>query len=103
MRKFNFGLLTILSLLLLAAPAFALTTERGGTNSDGSAKFSDPDEQRPGFMNGATEDESTGRAQGNNGGQLQLTPNSHVGLSVNRLGAQQQQQQDAFDQAYSHK
>jgi hypothetical protein len=86
--------------MVLATPAFALTTERGGTNSDGSAKFSDPDEQRPGFMNGATEDEGTGQAQG---GQMQLTPNSHVGLSVNRFGAQQQQQQDAFDQAYSHK
>ena len=77
---------------------FAPTTEQRGTNSDGSAKFSDPDEQRPGFMNGATEDENSGQAQG---GQMQLTPNSHMGLSVNRFGAQDQQQQgDASDQAY---
>ena len=89
--------------IMLSAPALALSVEHdAGMNSDGTAKFSDPDGQRPAFMNGATEDESTGRAQSGNGGQMQLTPNAHMGISVNRFG-EQQQQQDAFDQAYSHK
>jgi len=89
--------------MILAAPAFALTTEQGATNSDGTAKFSDPDEQRPGFMNGAAEDEDTGHVQPGALGmqQMQVAPGAHMGVNVNRFSGSQQP--DAFDQAFQHK
>lgn len=44
----------LLSALTVTGPAFAFSTESAPTNSDGSAKFTDPDDLADGLSGGAT-------------------------------------------------
>jgi hypothetical protein len=101
MRKFIMAAVYVFTLL---APfsAFALSIDRDtGMNTDGTAKFSDPDDEMPNFMSGPPEDQAPAHATPSIG--LPVTPEAapHVGFSVNQFGMTQQP--DAFDQAYDRK
>jgi hypothetical protein len=63
MRSLFYSAAACLLLALLYAPsAHALSTDQGKfTNGDGTAKFSDPDDQQPGFVGGS----SSGSGNGN--------------------------------------
>jgi hypothetical protein len=94
----------LLAPLVFAAPSFALSVDRDtGMNTDGTAKFADPDEQMPNFMTGGLpEDQAPAHATPSIG--LPVSPDStpHMNFSVNHLGMTQQQP-DAFDQSYDRK
>jgi len=102
MRQSAFFCAAIFALLLLASSsAFALSTDRdSGMNSDGSAKFSDPDDQRPGFARGQSDDDS---ASANARSIAPTVSPGMAGLENGRSFNPQNQGPDAFDQAYSHK
>jgi hypothetical protein len=95
--------LAALALMLMATPALALSVDRdSNVNADGTAKFADPDDQMPNFMNGPPEDQPPAHATPSIG--LPVTPGSpspHLGFSVN--GFANSSQPDAFDQAYDRK
>jgi hypothetical protein len=102
MRFPAFSCAAIFAFFLLASPsAFALSTDRdSGMNSDGSAKFSDPDDQRPGFARGQSDDDSASV------NTRSITPAVSPGMSGFENAHSfnpQNQGPDAFDQAYSHK
>jgi hypothetical protein len=91
-----------LAALVFATPCFALSVDRdSGMNTDGTAKFADPDDAMPNFMNGPPEDQAPAHATPSIG--LPVSPNTtpHMGFSVNQFGTTQQP--DAFDQAYDRK
>jgi hypothetical protein len=89
-----------IAILLSAQPAFALSVDRDtGMNTDGTAKFADPDDEMPNFMNGPPEDQAPAHATPSV--LLPMTPGSSAGFSVNQYGVSSQP--DAFDQAYSRK
>ena len=102
------SLFALFALMALATPAFALTIDHtSGMNDDGTAKFADPDEQRPGFMNNqaAQNDEDSPltpklHPPGGTSMQMPFGSDGHAGISVIHPGMTQQQ--DAFDRAYSH-
>jgi len=92
---------------LLSASAFALTTDReSGVNSDGSAKYTDPDDQQPDLL--APVPQPPASQQNNRSGAFGFSsggasPDSpHFSISGGGLTNGQQQNQDAFDHAYSH-
>jgi len=99
MRKIS--LLTLFGLLLASSPVFALTTE-SGNNSNGTPKFTDPDEQRPGYMNGATEDESSPTGQASSGTHFSINGSNGTN-GVSGWATSNRSQPDAFDQAYDRK
>jgi len=101
MRISAFWPTALFALVLFAAPAaFALTTDHdSGMNGDGSAKFSDPDDQRPGFMHGPSEDGASVNVQPT---APTVSPGMY-GLENSRSFNPQNQGPDAFDQAYSRK
>ena len=81
-------------LLLVGLPircAFALSQQSAPQNIDGTPKFTDPDEQMPGFVVGSEQD-GTG-ARGFSGSASNVTIPS---MGDRDYGAQ------AFDQAFSH-
>src|SRR5580698_4955166 len=103
MRKTGFWLMAAIAIFILSPPAFALSVDRDtGMNTDGTAKFADPDDEMPNFMNGPPEDQAPGHATPSIG--LPVSPNSgsHAGFSINSFGMNQQQP-DAFDQSYDRK
>lgn len=97
--------LAALLTLTLSPPAFALTiNHEAGMNSDGTAKFADPDEQMPNFMTSPTAPlapSGPSAVQSPSGVMLPVAPGANMGLSVNRIGPAPQP--DAFDQAYDRK
>jgi hypothetical protein len=97
------ALFSLAALLFMSSgtAAFALTTDSGRfSNSDGTAKFSDPDEDKPAFM--------TGGAQGS-----QTNPQQPFSMNVTHgqaqsllpgasMGSRSQSSGDAFDHAFNH-
>ncbi len=101
MRFSAFLSTALFALVLFASPAaFALTTDHdSGMNSDGSAKFSDPDDQRPGFIHGQSADGPSVNVQTSS---PTVSPGMY-GLENSRSFNPQNSGPDAFDQAYSRK
>jgi len=95
MKNSYFALASLLAILAFIEPAHALSTDQGKyQNTDGTPKFSDPDEQMPGFM------VSPGASTSQNGS---LSVNSFGNSSVNMPSAQDTSSgARAFDQAYDH-
>ena len=92
--------LAALFVLAISSPAFALSTDHeSGMNTDGTAKFADPDEQQPSMLNTPLTPPGGASAQSN--GSFQITPGASMSISGGPVGGQQQQQ-DAFDHAYAH-
>ena len=95
-----FAVFTIFAPLMFAVPAFALSIDHDtGMNSDGTPKFTDPDEQQPGSMTPPDQQPAVPQARPSMG--LSANPGANTTLSVNHFG--QQQQPDAFDQAFDNK
>jgi hypothetical protein len=87
---------------LYAPSASALSTDEGKfTNMDGTSKFSDPDDQQPGFVGGGGGDGNSGsgfsvRSYGFSGDAAPgIRPNGPT-LEWGDSGS------DAFDHAYNH-
>lgn len=93
-------LLTALFVLAVSSPAFALSIDReSGMNEDGTAKFSDPDDQQPqGLLNTPPADPSQ---QGPANGMMPVSPDARFGVMVNHFGSEPTQ--DAFEQSYDRK
>ena len=92
---------TLLAPFMFALAAFALSVDRDtGMNSDGTAKFADPDEQMPNFMTGGPPEDQAS-AHSTPSVLLPMTPNASAGISINRMGPAPQT--DAFEQAYGRK
>jgi len=102
MRASAFWPSAVFTLALFASPAsFALSVDRDtGMNSDGSAKFSDPDDQKPAFMNGMPDEPSSATQRPS--GSVTVSPGL-TGSDNMRSFNPQNSGTDAFDQAYSHK
>ena len=93
MKKRLFSAALFAALMVSSPHAFALSVEQAPVNSDGSAKFSDPDEKTP-F--GVTSSESA-------------APNNGAGVTEPYMGSpytppvmNMEQGQGAFDHAYNH-
>lgn len=90
--------LSALFTLALASPVFALSIDHeSGMNNDGSAKYTDPDEQEQSILNTPLHPPGTDQK----GGGFQITPGASLSVSGGPV-SQQQPQQDAFDRAYAH-
>jgi len=89
-----------LFVIAFSSPAFALSIDHdSGMNTDGSAKYTDPDDQEPSLLN--TPLHPPGMTQSPSTGALQIVPGAHLNITGGPVG-QPQQQQDAFDHAYAH-
>jgi hypothetical protein len=90
MKKEMLATAIFLMALALSHPAAAFSTEQGQQNSDGSAKYTDPDDQKPGFV--------TVPSQVSSGGLSFSAPSPVTlpSLTDSDRGAQ------AFDQAFAH-
>jgi len=100
MRQLVF--LTAVFGLFLASPCFALSIDRtSGMNEDGTAKFSDPDDQKPNFMTPPAVS-STGQPQSQSNVTLPMTRDGSatMNFSVNHADVPQP---DAFDRAFKQK
>jgi hypothetical protein len=89
--------------LFLASAAFALTVDNEtGLNTDGTAKFADPDDTMPGFMTPPAGAPSTPQAQPSV--TLPMSSPNGGGPSFSFSGGSpgQSSQGDAFDRAYAH-
>lgn len=101
MRTFIFCIIALAMLMFSASPSFALSIDRdSGVNTDGTAKFADPDDQMPNFMTGPPEDQAPAHATPSV--LLPMSPgeNTNMNLSVNHFDGQQP---DAFNQAFQQK
>ena len=101
MRPFLFASLFAF-VACLSVPAFALSIDREtGMNSDGSAKYTDPDDQQLGLLNTPLVDPSK-KQDGLSKDGLSLSQDGNkFNLQVHRLGPQPQV--DAFERAYDNK
>lgn len=85
---------SMVAVLMLAGPAFALSVEQGPVNSDGTAKFSDPDEQTP---QGLVSPDS-----GSSHFSAGVTQQPYMGSPYTPQVMGMDQGQNAFDNAYNH-
>ncbi len=93
--------LALLALIAFAPSAFALTIDNeSGLNADGTAKFSDPDDNKPGFMTGATNAPSSSLPSSSM--DLSQGNSPHMNFTVDHAGGGNSQK-DAFDEAYGSK
>ncbi len=101
MQKLAYSL--ALLLVMSATSAFALTTDRSSNiNADGTAKFSDPDDQTPaGLTMHSSQDGMSGQQNLGSSMTAPIAPGSGLGLSVNGGSYGQAPSGDAFDRAYS--
>lgn len=86
---------TVFAALLFSQSAMALSVEqRDNTNSDGTARFADPDQQMPAGLVSPDSMNNGGRV-GPLSGAAVVAPGVPQMLGVDRGG-------EAFDQAYGH-
>jgi|GEM_PF-3060885 hypothetical protein len=102
MHKHIFTVLVLLAMIMFTPTAFALTIDRDSDiNTDGTAKFSDPDDQMPGFMTPPSNAPGSPQATPSIGLPMSPSGGSNMNFSVNRFGVQPQP--NAFDQAFDNK
>jgi hypothetical protein len=94
--------LMIMALFFLggAHPVAALTTDSGKySNDDGTSKFTDPDENKPAFMNGGADGAPRDPRQPFT---LNVTPANPGQQMMPFTGGGHSPGEDAFDHAYAH-
>jgi hypothetical protein len=94
MKRISVAFAILMALMLTSANASALSIEqKDTTNSDGTPKFADPDEQTPPLL-----------AMPNNGSGNNVVenPSAVVAPSMPQMLGADQNGQQAFDRAYAH-
>ncbi len=95
MSHFKLTLFVLLSVLLTAPAAHALSTESSSNSFKGSnaSNFSDPDEQQPAFVMGIT---------GNGSSSQRTQQQPAVSIDQNAQREQYMGLSQSFDHAYAH-